>query len=222
MGKASDAVLQRGILHFETYKSSSESDHDYIGILVHGAGGTIWDQDSKPYLWMRSLNLCHSIYSIELPSHGHNVTSGLRGSTADHVAQFSSTLSRIPIDNAPIILMAYSLGAAFVLKLHDSISERVSKNPESVMIIIGCTPQSRESVLLPKTMAQQRIWQKFWTPQITKSLLNGTIANNFRKLHGDEWTKMAESVRGWFGLNSALLCTEEEIRRILDSSKVKS
>lgn len=204
-------------LYYEKYPQLYPSSHSYIGILVHGGGGQIWNIKSKPYKYLSSLKICSTIYSIAIPCHGkENIPSDPaihHGTTIQHLKQFSNTLSELPIDDKKIILICFSLGASFIIKLWNKIIKpRIDYN-KSVLIIIGCTPWIQQN----KHHKHSKIWYHLWTPNIIKAL---KMDKRFEKIHGSNWNKMALSVRQWFWENDLIFNDENQCQQFINDDRV--
>ena len=121
------------LLRWEKYLfNRTPASSPFLGLLIHGGGGTLWDNSSPTHKWLSNCqitaltanpspntnmtNLCHRIYSIELPSHGENIgkitsSTGFTNPTdfttindefntavptvATHITQFNNTIANI-------------------------------------------------------------------------------------------------------------------------------
>lgn len=205
------------LLYYEKYPQIYPSAESYVGIIVHGGGGQIWNIKSKPYKYLSALKICSTIYSIAIPCHGQqNIPSDPsihQGTTLQHLNQFSRTLSELPIDDKKIILICFSLGASFIIKLWSKqIKPRIDYD-NSALIIIGCTPWIKEN----KHHKYSKVWYHLWTPTIIKAL---KMDRKFEKIHGPNWNKMALSVRQWFWENDLIFENKQQCDQFIDDDRI--
>ncbi len=206
---------------------------NYVGILVHGAGTTLWNDKTNIYEWLISTKLCNKIYSIELPNHGKNIdqTINLNNLSDDeifeqidvskHIESLKLTFSRINIKNKSIIMILFSLGGVVVNKILPHITPNLNKSNQSIIINIGCIPNTHKVHQINLKSVGSRIWGNYWSPKYLESI-STKRANYFKKVHRKNYKLMMLSVKKWFiEPNSATIIDDEYINEYFKNMENK-
>jgi hypothetical protein len=174
-------------------------DNSWIGVVIHGGGGTAFAKDHPLVKYLSSQIACSHVYSLELPNHGKREKSSKWNDAHTSLENIYDTI-RYKIISKRVIFIGYSVGAIFIIKLWPKLKEIIHK--DSVAIFTGTglrVGRFRKEI------------DQFWTEEDFKT--SGRY-KSMSQLHGDDWSMGIKAVYEWLSPKSLLWCNERELKII--------